>query len=139
MTVPAHAPSCVSPPATTWTSQVTVPRGPRMSPRQSAGPLREADPFGLPRKEDACARATPLPSTQVSGLRVQAGLSLLLEKRRRGDLSLQAQGQERRLTSSFSCFLEPGQDSPDFSTLFSSPPASPSLFSGGRATAGGGE
>lgn len=48
-----------------------------------------------------------------------------------------AQHQGRKLTSNFSCFLEPGQGSPDFSILFSSPLASPSVFSGGRATAGG--
>lgn len=43
------------------------------------------------------------------------------------------------LTSNFSGFREPGQDSLGFSVLFSSPLASPSVFSGGRATAGGGK
>lgn len=65
----------------------------------------------------------------------------LLEKQHREEKTppSRAQHQERKLTSNFSCFLEPGQDSPVLSILFSSPLASPSVFSGGRATAGRGE
>lgn len=50
--------------------------------------------------------------------------------------SLQALHPGRRLTSNFSCFFEPGQKSLALSIFFSSPPVSPSVFSGGRATAG---
>lgn len=41
----------------------------------------------------------------------------------------------RGLTSNFSCFLEPVRVSLSFSTFFSSPLQTPSVFSGGKATA----
>lgn len=74
------------------------------------------------------------------GRHIWRGLSIRpIKKQHRAEKTLppRAQHQERKLTSNFSCFLEPGQGSPDFSILFSSPLASPSVFSGGRATAGG--
>lgn len=74
---------------------------------------------------------------EARGPHMWAGLSFPLQKAPLGkeNPSLQAQCQERKLTSNFSCFLEPGQDSLAFSILFSSPLATPSVFSGGRATA----
>lgn len=43
---------------------------------------------------------------------------------------------KKKLTSNFSCFLEPGPGSLSFSILFSSPLPRMSGFSGGRATVG---